>query len=113
VSIEPKPSSIVDQSTPAADLAIDEKRVRTLLRERHPDLSRLPLQRIDAGWDNAIFRLGDEPAVRLPRRGAAPKLIAHEQDWLPRSRLRFPAPILIGLPNAAYPAKQEQGKAHA
>ncbi len=54
--------------TPAAGYAIDGALVAGLLAEQHPDLAHLPLRAIDAGWDNALFRLGDQLAVRLPRR---------------------------------------------
>ena len=45
--------------TPAAEVEIDEKLVRALLREQHADLAELRLELLDAGWDNAMFRLGD------------------------------------------------------
>lgn len=32
-----------------------------------------PLAAHDAGWDNAVFRLGDDLAVRLPRRARWPR----------------------------------------
>ncbi|MGW6709808.1 hypothetical protein ACWGDE_33650 [Streptomyces sp. NPDC054956] len=41
--------------------------MRSLLREQHPDLAGLGLRVVDGGWDNQLWRLGDEPAVRLPR----------------------------------------------
>lgn len=45
---------------------IGEPRLRSLLRDQHPDLSGLGLRRVPAGWDNEMWRLGDELAVRLP-----------------------------------------------
>jgi len=93
--------------TPAAEFAIDSVFVAGLLAEQHPDLAHLPLQEIDAGWDNAMFRLGDHLAVRLPRRAVAAPLIAHEQAWLPRLAdqlaLPVPAPYRIGTPARGYP----------
>ena len=70
--------------TPAAEYLIDAALVSDLLRDQHPDLAPLPLRMIDAAWDNAMYRLGDHLAVRLPRRAAAARLIAHEQKGLPR-----------------------------
>jgi aminoglycoside phosphotransferase (APT) family kinase protein len=93
--------------TPPAEFAIDSAFVAGLLADQHPDLAHLPLRAIDAGWDNALFRLGDHLAVRLPRRAAAAPLIAHEQRWLPRLAdqltLPVPAPYRIGTPARGYP----------
>jgi aminoglycoside phosphotransferase (APT) family kinase protein len=88
--------------TPSAEFALDRAFVTGLLTEQHPDLAHLPLQAVDAGWDNALFRLGDDLAVRLPRRALAAPLILHEQRWLPhlakRLTLPIPAPVRIGTP---------------
>lgn len=93
--------------TPAAEHPIDEGLVRALLADQHPDLAGLPLRAVDAGWDNAMFRLGDDLAVRLPRRAAAAALIAHEQRWLPRLAgrlaLPIPTPLRAGAPARGYP----------
>ncbi len=94
-------------STPPAEFAIDRALVAGLLAEQHPDLAHLPLQPIDAGWDNAMFRLGDHLAVRLPRRAVAAILITREQTWLPRlaGRLALPVPVpcRLGTPARGYP----------
>ncbi|HWA62051.1 MAG TPA: aminoglycoside phosphotransferase family protein, partial [Caulobacteraceae bacterium] len=54
-----------------------------------------------------IFRLGDDLALRLPRRHAARPLIEAEQRWLPvlkdRLPLAVPAPVRVGAPTEAYP----------
>ncbi|MDB5343992.1 MAG: srkA [Schlesneria sp.] len=93
--------------TPAAEHHIDEALVRSLLLDQHPDLAQLPIQQVDAGWDNAMFRLGDRLAVRLPRRAAVASLITHEQTWLPqiasRLTLPVPAPVRTGRPTKGYP----------
>ncbi len=93
--------------TPTADLDIDAELVRSLLQDQHADLADLPLVQIDAGWDNFMFRLGDEYTVRLPRRSVAAKLILNEQAWLPSLAptlpLPVPAPVRIGQPNEEYP----------
>ncbi|WP_237742869.1 hypothetical protein [Actinopolymorpha alba] len=49
------------------NVEIDESVVRSLLREQHPDLAGLSLRQVAAGWDNQLWRLGEELAVRLPR----------------------------------------------
>ena len=100
-------SSAVPGGTPAAEFELDEGFVAGLLADQHPDLAHLSLQAVGAGWDNALFRLGDDLAVRLPRRAAAAPLIRHEQEWLPRlaAQIRLPAPIplRIGVPARGYP----------
>jgi len=64
---------------------------------------------MDSGWDNAMFKLGDELAVRLPRRVAVAKLIEHEQRWLPQLApllpIAVPAPVRVGEPADNYPAR--------
>jgi aminoglycoside phosphotransferase (APT) family kinase protein len=98
---------VIHHSKPAADIEIEEALVRTLLREQHPDLAHLPLQSMDSGWDNAMFRLGEALVVRLPRRVAATHLIEHEQEWLPQLApllpIPVPAPVRVGRPADRYP----------
>lgn len=93
--------------TPPAELEVDAPLVRRLLSEQHADLSDLPITPLDAGWDNAMFRLGERILVRLPRRAAAAGLIEHEQRWLPELAVRLPvatpAPLRVGLPGEGYP----------
>lgn len=92
---------------PLAEVHIDEALVRALLQEQHPDLAHLPLTQIGEGWDNAVFRLGDELAVRLPRRAASAPMVEHELRWLPeiapRLPLPVPTPIRAGRPGSGYP----------
>ena len=92
---------------PAAEVAIDEVLVRDLLRSQHPDLAELPLALVDEGWDNAVWRLGDHLAVRLPRRAMAAPLVRHEQEWLPVLGPALPVPVpvpaRVGVPQGGYP----------
>ncbi|HKU12806.1 MAG TPA: aminoglycoside phosphotransferase family protein [Steroidobacteraceae bacterium] len=98
---------VFHHSKPASDIEIDAALVRALLHEQHPDLAVLPLQPIDSGWDNAMFRLGESLVVRLPRRIAATKVIEHEQRWLPQLApllpIPVPAPVRVGVPAQSYP----------
>ena len=71
------------QKMPAAEVEIDVALVRTLLREQHQDLASQPIVDAGEGWDNKLFRLGDNFVVRFPRRQVAAVLIEHEQRWLP------------------------------
>lgn len=92
---------------PPAEVEVDEKLVRDLLREQHPDLADLPLKLVANGWDNAIYRLGEELSVRLPRRQLGADLVAHEQRWLPELArlvaLPTPEPLRSGGPGCGYP----------
>ncbi|WP_240629755.1 phosphotransferase [Specibacter cremeus] len=67
---------------PAAEFAVSGALVRRLLHAQHPDLAGLALVPAGNGWDNAMFRLGDDLAVRLPRRAVAAELMLHELRWL-------------------------------
>ncbi|MEU4804959.1 aminoglycoside phosphotransferase family protein [Actinosynnema sp. NPDC023587] len=80
--------------------------VRALLREQHPDLADLGLRDVAGGWDNQLWRLGTELAVRLPRTERAPALLRTEQEWLPvlagHLPLPTPVPVRVGEPSALF-----------
>ncbi len=92
--------------TPPADIEIDPPLVRRLLAAQHPDLVSLPLRLVANGWDNAVFRLGDDLAVRVPRRESAAHLVRHEQEVLPaiaaRVPVAVPVPVRIGVPGQGF-----------
>jgi aminoglycoside phosphotransferase (APT) family kinase protein len=54
-----------------------------------------------------LFRLGENLAVRMPRRAAAVVLVEQEQRWLPQLSARLPVPIpvpvRIGRAGCGYP----------
>ncbi len=81
----------------------DAATVRALLRAQAPALAGRPLRRGPTGWDNVHWLLGDDMAVRLPRRPLAVDLVANEADVLPRLApvlpLAVPAPVLVGRPH--------------
>lgn len=93
--------------TPAAEVDVDEELVRALLGEQHPDLADRRLVLTASGWDNLLWRLGDDLAVRIPRRAIAAPLVAHEQRWLPglapHLPLSIPAPVRVGVPGCGFP----------
>ena len=93
--------------TPPAEIAIDVTMVRGLLRQQHSDLADLALVDVGEGWDNRLFRLGDDLAVRLPRRAVSAALVEREQRWLPvlapRLPLPIPVPLRIGRPGCRFP----------
>lgn len=92
---------------PAHDVDIDDALVRSLLADQHPDLAGLRLQRAANGWDNVVYRLGDDLALRLPRRNTAHQLLLNELRWLPFLAPRLPQPIPAavrrGRPAVGYP----------
>lgn len=92
---------------PPADVTIDEALVRRLLTAQQPDLSGRPLRHAAGGWDNEMWRLGDDLAVRLPRRAQAAPLAVNEHRWLPvlapRLRVAVPLPLRVGRVTDDYP----------
>lgn len=93
---------------PAAEIAIDEALVRSLVDSEH--MPGLPLTHTDEGWDCSIWRLGTDLAVRIPRRALAAPLVVNEQRWLPGiaerlapTGIAIPAPIVTGEPTADFP----------
>ncbi|MFD5229022.1 aminoglycoside phosphotransferase family protein [Streptomyces qaidamensis] len=72
---------------------IDETFVRDLVRDQHPDLADLEIRPVPSGWDNQLWRLGDELAVRLPMTERAPALLRKEFRWLPELAKRLPLPV--------------------
>ena len=86
---------------PPPDFLVDEALAARLVAEQHPDLA-APVRLVANGWDNALFRLGDDLAVRMPRREAAVGLMRNEQRWLPELAAHLPvsvpAPVRDGHP---------------
>ena len=91
----------------APDIFLDEHLVRRLVRSQHPDLGEQELRLVANGWDNDLYRLGDDLVVRLPRRKVAVPLIANEQRWLPsiaeRVSVAVPTPVRVGVASDEFP----------
>ncbi len=93
----------------ADELETDEALVRRLLAVQFPQWAELPIQALPAGGtDNAIYRLGDELSVRLPRRRDwAAGSFDKEFEWLPKLApllpVPVPTPVARGAPGAGYP----------
>src|SRR3954453_11284208 len=86
----------------------DADLVRRLLASQQPQWAELPVERVvSAGTDNAIYRLGDDLAVRLPRIHWAVEAVVKEQRWLPYLApalpLPVPVPIAVGTPDDEFP----------
>jgi aminoglycoside phosphotransferase (APT) family kinase protein len=92
---------------PLPDRIVTVDLVRRLLRAQCPELAELSLSEVPGGWDNAIFRLGDELVVRVPVRSSAEELIANEARWLPVVAeglpIATPRPGHVGRPTEDYP----------
>ena len=89
------------------ELVIDIGQVRRLVAARFPDWAGLALEPIrSSGTEHAIFRLGEDKSVRLPRVGWATGQVEKEHLWLPRLKplpLRIPEPLGMGEPGEGYP----------
>ncbi|MEV6193088.1 aminoglycoside phosphotransferase family protein [Streptomyces sp. NPDC051920] len=95
------------ESTESTEPDITEDLIRELLREQRPDLADLPLKLGARGWDNQVWRLGDDLAVRLPWASqSADALLRKEHAWVPRLApllpLRIPVPQYLGEPGARF-----------
>ena len=92
---------------PAAEVEVDAHLVRRLLRDQHPDLADRRMRRIGTGWDNAVYRLGRDLTVRVPRRELGARLMATELRWVPELApgltLPVPVPVRAGAPTDFYP----------
>ncbi|MGW0829387.1 aminoglycoside phosphotransferase family protein [Streptomyces prunicolor] len=87
---------------------IDEALIRDLLREQYPDLADRPLKLGALGWDNQVWRLGDDLAVRLPwATESADELLLKEHTWLPALAPHLPLPVPVpqhlGEPSERFP----------
>ncbi|MFI5936610.1 aminoglycoside phosphotransferase family protein [Actinoplanes sp. NPDC051494] len=72
--------------------------VRDLLRDQHPDLAGLPVRLGARGWDNQLWRLGDDLAVRLPwATSHADDLLRKEYAWVPTLAPHLPLPVPVPL----------------
>ena len=97
----------MSSTKPASDIQISHDLIDSLLKEFVPDLAGLPIEFVAAGWDNEVHRVGDDHAVRLPRRKEAAPLVEYEQRWLPdlaeELPISIPAPLYAGTPAFGFP----------
>jgi len=92
----------------ADEAAIDAALLRRLLRDQFPQWAELPLEPVlPMGTDNALYRLGDELVVRLPRRERTRITLEKERRWLPTLAPLLshavPIPLADGLPGDGFP----------
>jgi aminoglycoside phosphotransferase (APT) family kinase protein len=90
------------------EVETDTDLVRRLLASQHPHWAELPIERVQsAGTDNAMYRLGHELAVRLPRIHWSIESVVKERKWLPvlapHLPLAVPSPVARGDPEEVFP----------
>lgn len=90
------------------EIPIDAGLVRALVDRAMPHYVDLPVRRLDSsGSTNALFRLGENLLVRLPRQPGGSAAIAKEAKWLPVLGPSLPAgvPEVVAVfePDCGYP----------
>lgn len=88
--------------------AITQAQVGALVADQHPRWRDLPVRALPhRGTDHAMFRLGDELAVRLPRIEWARGCVDNEAAWTERLSVlvgvEAPVPVGHGEPGHGYP----------
>jgi aminoglycoside phosphotransferase (APT) family kinase protein len=92
------------------ELPIDLTLVRRLVDRQLPEYADLGLVPIrESGSSNALFRLGSDRLVRLPRQPGGGASIDKESVWLPsvasRVAVEVPTVLRIGEPDLGYPER--------
>jgi aminoglycoside phosphotransferase (APT) family kinase protein len=82
--------------------------VRRLLTAQFPEWADLALEPVaSVGTSNALYRLGDDMVVRMPRVEWVTAEVEKEHRWLPRLApqlpLAIPVPLALGAPTEDYP----------
>ncbi len=94
----------------ADELPVDVALVRQLVDRAFPEYVEDGLRAVhDSGSSNALFRLGKDKLVRLPRQPGGGASIDKESSWLPyvapRVTAGVPAIVGIGEPDLEYPER--------
>lgn len=91
-----------------AEWEVTEPLVRLLLSRQFPQLSTHKVQEIGNGWDNTVYRVGDEYVFRFPRRDIAINLLNTEAKILPKLAnyitVPYAKPLFFGKESEDYPA---------
>ncbi len=92
------------------EIPIDLPLVRALVDRAFPEYADLQLSRLGAsGSSNALFRLGEDLLVRLPRQPGGTATIDKEARWLPYVGRALPAAVpeivAVGTPAFGYPER--------
>ena len=90
-----------------AEVRIDARLVRRLLRDQFDELELTSLEPLGEGWDNSVWLVDGRWAFRFPRREIAVPAVARQLAMLPRLAPRLPLPIpepaFAGRPGDAFP----------
>jgi aminoglycoside phosphotransferase (APT) family kinase protein len=92
------------------EIPIDAGLARALVGQAMPDYADAPVRRLaSSGSTNALFRLGDEFIVRLPRQPGGSAAISKEATWLPvlgpRLPVCVPEVVAVFEPGRGYPER--------
>jgi aminoglycoside phosphotransferase (APT) family kinase protein len=92
----------------ADELPTDARLVGRLIAAQFPQWRGHPIERVpSAGTENALYRLGDDMVVRLPRIHWAVGNGDKDFQWLPRLApllpVAIPVPLAKGMPAEGYP----------
>jgi aminoglycoside phosphotransferase (APT) family kinase protein len=92
------------------EIPIDAELVRGLVRRALPAYADAPVRRVaSSGSTNALFRLGEELLVRLPRQPGGSASISKEATWLPvlgpLLPVSVPEVVAVFDPDHAYPER--------
>lgn len=90
------------------EFEITAELIRDLLADQHPDLADRPVTLGARGWDNQLWRLGEDLAVRMPwATDTADALLHKEFAWVPGLAPRLPLPVPVpqrlGEPSDRFP----------
>ena len=91
-----------DEIIPELDL------VHRLIMDQFPEWGDLPIVPVrSSGTDHAMYRLGDEMVIRMPRRPGGGAGVEREYRWVPFLGAHLPVPVSIpmakGEPGCGYP----------
>lgn len=94
----------------ANEIVITVKLVEKLVAAQFPEYAGQPVRPVESsGTDNALFRLGNDLVVRLPRLPVKEPQIEKEYTWLPiiapHLPIKVPRPVVLGKPNDEYPCQ--------
>jgi len=92
------------------EIPVDTELVRALVSRAIPQYAGLPVWRLDAsGSSNALFRLGNDLLVRLPRQPGGSVTISKEARWLPVLEpwlpVGVPEVVAVFEPGCDYPER--------
>lgn len=89
------------------EIEVDADRARRLIEAQFPELAGQPVRELATGWDNVVYRVGDQWIFRFPRREIAVAGVSREIDVLARLAghlpLSIPEPRWVGAPGGGYP----------